>query len=76
MQTAKVFMNGNSQAVRLPKDYRVEGDELVIKKVGDTILLMPKRYAYAALKASLDQFEPLEIERNQPAEQQERDFGL
>lgn len=77
MQTAKVFMNGNSQAVRLPKDFRVEGDEVVIKKVGDTIMLMPKRYAYATLKASLDQIEPnLQIERNQPTEQQERDFDL
>lgn len=76
MQTAKVFKNGNSQAVRLPKDFRVEGDEVVIKKMGDTILLMPKRYEYA-LKSMLDQFEPdFRIDRNQPAEDQERDFDL
>lgn len=76
MQTAKLFMNGNSQAVRLPKEFRLEGDEVVIKKVGDAIMLMPKRYSYTALKASLDQFDAdFEIERNQPTEQQTRDFG-
>lgn len=77
MQTAKVFMNGNSQAVRLPKNFRLEGDEVVIKKMGDAIMLMPKRYSYAALKASLDQLDAdFQIERNQPTEHQERDFGL
>ena len=77
MQTAKLFMNGGSQAVRLPKEFRLEGDEVVIKKMGDAIMLMPKRYSYAALKASLDQFSPdFQIERNQPTEHQERDFGL
>ena len=77
MQTAKVFMNGNSQAVRLPKNFRLEGDEVVIKKMGDDIMLMPKRYSYAALKASIDQLDAdFQIERNQPTEHQERDFGL
>ncbi len=77
MQTAKIFMNGNSQAVRLPKEFRLEGDEVVVKKIGDTIVLMPKRYSYTALKASLDQLDPdFQIERDQPTEHQERDFGL
>ena len=31
MRTAKVFMSGNSQAVRLPKEFRLEGDEVYIK---------------------------------------------
>ena len=77
MKTAKIFMNGSSQAVRLPKEFRLEGDEVVVKRVGDTIVLMPKRYSYAALKASLDQLDPdFQIERDQPTEHQERDFGL
>jgi antitoxin VapB len=76
MQTAKVFKNGNSQAIRLPKEFRVEGDEVMIKKINDTILLMPKRYEYSALKTSLEQFEPeFLIDRNQPVEDQKRDFG-
>lgn len=77
MQTAKVFKNGNSQAVRLPKGFRVEGDEVVIKKMGDTIMLMPKRYEYAALKSLLDQLDPdFRIDRDQPVEDQERNFDL
>ena len=77
MQTAKIFMNGNSQAVRLPKEFRLEGDEVMVKKIGDTIVLMPKLYTYEALKESLDQLDPdFQIERDQPIEHQERDFDL
>ncbi len=75
MQTARLFVNGNSQAVRLPKEFRFEGDEVVIKKVGNAVLLLPKRYAYDDLKALLDAIGPLEIERHQPVVNQERDFG-
>ena len=41
METAKLFYNGNSQAVRLPKEYRFEGTEVGIKKVGGMVLLFP-----------------------------------
>ena len=41
-QTAKLFMNGRSQAVRLPKEYRFEGDEVFIRKEGDRVVLSPK----------------------------------
>lgn len=40
--TAKLFKNGNSQAVRLPKEFRFEGDEVYIRKVGKKIILEPK----------------------------------
>ena len=39
MLTAKLFQNGQSQAVRLPKDFRFEGDEVGIKKIGGLVLL-------------------------------------
>jgi len=39
MKTAKVFMSGKSQAVRLPKEYRFSADEISIKKVGEVVLL-------------------------------------
>ena len=39
--TAKLFMNGRSQAVRLPKACRFEGDEVRVRKVGDTVILEP-----------------------------------
>jgi len=42
MKTAKLFANGQSQAVRLPKDYRFSGEEVGIMKVGEAVLLYPK----------------------------------
>jgi len=41
MKTAKLFANGQSQAVRLPKDYRFSGDEVGIMKVGEVVMLYP-----------------------------------
>ena len=41
MMTAKLFENGRSQAVRLPKEYRFSGDEVAINTVGDIVILMP-----------------------------------
>ncbi len=41
--TAKVFKNGRSQAIRIPKEYRVDSDEVYIEKVGDTLIIKPKK---------------------------------
>ena len=41
MKTAKLFQNGRSQAVRLPKEFRLEGDEVYIKKIGNVVQLIP-----------------------------------
>lgn len=41
MQRAKVFWNGRSQAVRLPKEFRFEGDEVAIRREGDLVILEP-----------------------------------
>ena len=41
METAKLFKNGQSQAVRLPKAFRFSGDEVYIKKVGNAVVLLP-----------------------------------
>ena len=74
MKTAKLFKNGQSQAVRLPKEFRMEGTEVYIQKQGDAIILLPKERSWATLIESLDLFEKdLEIERNQPTEEQKRD---
>ncbi|MBL8520640.1 MAG: antitoxin [Betaproteobacteria bacterium] len=73
MDTAKIFQNGRSQAVRLPKEYRFEGTEVAIKKVGDAVVLTPVRPSWDALVQSLDAFEPgFKIERAQPKAQQKR----
>jgi len=42
MDKAKLFRDGRSQAVRLPKKYRFEGDEVYIKQSGNTVVLIPK----------------------------------
>ena len=76
MHTARIFTNGNSQAVRLPKNFRFEGDEVVIKKIGDMVLLFPKKTSAARLKALLASLDrDFAIERAQPPAAQERDFG-
>jgi antitoxin VapB len=41
MQTARLFVNGRSQAVRLPKECQFEGEDVYIQKVGDAVILFP-----------------------------------
>jgi len=54
---AKVFMTGRSQAVRLPKQFRVSGDSVYVKRLGNAILLIPKSAdRWAGLFAALDEF--------------------
>jgi antitoxin VapB len=74
MQTARIFNNGNSQDVRLPKGFRFDEDDVIIKKVGDMVILLPKKYKAETLLAMFEEIGPMEIEREQPMEQQERDF--
>ena len=56
METAKLFQNGHSQAVRLPRAFRMPGEEVFIEKFGETTLLIPKQDPWQALFNSLDQF--------------------
>lgn len=42
MNTAKVFMNGRSQAVRLPREFRVKGTEVTIRRVPEGLLLIDR----------------------------------
>ena len=56
IKVTKVFKNGNSQAVRIPKEFHVPDDELAIKKVGNTILLFPKDDSWKLFKKSLLEF--------------------
>lgn len=68
MQTAALFKNGGSQAVRLPKEFRFEGTEVFIKKTPEGVLLIPKEKPMALMwqewLENLAEFdEPIEIER-------------
>ena len=46
MKTAKIFQHGNSQAVRLPKEFRFEEDEVIVKRHAGGVLLLPRRYVF------------------------------
>lgn len=73
---AKVFRSGNSQAVRLPKDFRLEVSEVEISREGDALILRPKPAAHrpwASLHAAVERGfseDFLSSGREQPAEQQ------
>jgi antitoxin VapB len=56
METAKLFPNGQSQAVRLPKEFRFEGDRVYIRRIGAAVVLLPYEEPWQVLYASLDQF--------------------
>ena len=74
MKTAKLFKNGRSQAVRLPKEFRMTGDEVYIKKQGEAIILLPKVGTWKILFDSLGHFaKDFKMERNQPRETQVRE---
>jgi antitoxin VapB len=73
MDTAKLFMNGRSQAVRLPKEYRFEGSEVYIRKVGPTVILIPYHEPWQTLKQSLDMFSDDFMDSYVPLEPQIRE---
>jgi antitoxin VapB len=72
---AKIFMHGRSQAVRLPKEFRFEGDEVYVRRVGDEVVLSSRpKASMQTLLDALGEFEPgLQLERQQPAGPQVRE---
>ena len=56
METAKIFENGKSQAVRLPKKFRLSGDEVYVQKVGQAVVLMPKESAWEIFMDGINSF--------------------
>ena len=72
MKTAIVVTQPHGQTVCLPEDFRLEGDEVFIKRVGRSILLIPKQAdPWRSLVDSLDQFsEDFMQDRAQPYPQQ------
>ncbi|MCL2433582.1 MAG: type II toxin-antitoxin system VapB family antitoxin [Clostridia bacterium] len=57
MQMAKLFKNGSSQAVRLPKEFRFKGDEVCIARMGEMVVLYPKDKADHIFYSSLGKFD-------------------
>lgn len=75
MQQAKLFQNGKSQAVRLPKDFRFDGDSVSIKRVGKAVVLLPYNEPWETLFDSLTQFSPDFMDkRNQPPVEVREEF--
>ena len=56
MMTAKIFENGRSQAVRLPKEFRFDADEVAINKIGEVVMLMPKNNDWSSFIQAIDMF--------------------
>jgi antitoxin VapB len=56
MHTAKLFQNGRSQAVRLPKEFKFIGEEVFIQKLGDAVLLIPHEKAWEVFLEGLAGF--------------------
>ena len=73
MQVAKLFKNGNSQAVRLPKNFRFSGERVYIKKVSNGVLLLPHDESWQMMFDALEQFsDDLFADGREQPEQQSR----
>lgn len=68
MKTAKIFKHGNSQAVRLPKEFRFTGEEVQIKWAGAGVLLLPTSLTYEQVITIVARFKG-SLERQQPTDQ-------
>jgi antitoxin VapB len=70
MKTAKLFASGRSQAVRLPKECRFEGTEVLVRRFGRAVVLFPADEPWQPLLNSLDQFtDDFMADRAQPPAQ-------
>ena len=67
MLTAKVFQSGNSQAIRIPKEYQTNEKEFLIRKSGGCFFLIPIDDPWALLRQSIGQVtEDISFDRDQP----------
>lgn len=76
MKTASLFQNGASQAVRIPKEFRFSGEQVEVKKVGNSLILRPIADSWDSLFQSLEQFSPdfMAEGRVQPENQQREEL--
>jgi antitoxin VapB len=71
MDTARLFLNGKSQAVRSPKEYRFTGEDVYIRKLGDVVYLFSKESMWEVFLNGVNSFsDDFMVEgRDQGAEQ-------
>lgn len=75
MHTAKIFQNGRSQAVRLPKEFRFNQDEVAIKSFGNGVLLLPLENPWQLMQEAVNEFEgDFEIVRGDQGDQIREDI--
>jgi len=76
MKTAKIFQNGRSQAVRIPKEFQFIGDEVFIQKHGDAVLLIPHEKAWEVFMEGVNEISDdfMEDGRNQGKNQIREEF--
>jgi antitoxin VapB len=67
LKTAKLFRNGQSQAVRLPKEFRFKDEHVFVKKTGNVVMLIPAKGSWESLLNSLNKFsDDFMADRRQP----------
>lgn len=75
MKIAKLFQNGQSQAVRLPKEFRFKGEQVFVKKQGNAVVLLPVKDPWRSMLDSLRKFsKDFMATRDQPESQQREDI--
>lgn len=55
-ETAKIFTNGGSQALRIPKEFRYDTNEVMVNRIGNIMIVTPKNNKWSGLLQSLDMF--------------------
>ena len=75
MMTAKVFISGNSQAIRLPKQFRLNVKEIFIYKIGNQLILTPKMDSWEGFLEGFTGFsDDFSAHENLPEDTQRRTF--
>lgn len=74
MKKAKLFRNGNSQAVRLPKEFRFEGDTVYIRKQGDEVILSSRPLSWEDFFNSSSSFDDDFLSDRDSSSPQEREW--
>lgn len=74
METAKIFQNGRSQAIRLPKKFRFEGKEVFIRKEGPNVILSAKPDSWKDFFLSKKRPTSDFMQEREPLEMEERDL--
>jgi antitoxin VapB len=73
MDTAKLFSNGRSQAVRLPKEYRFDTDDVIVAKLDGMVVLYPRKAGWSLLGRAIGKFsDDFMSARTQPKKTEKR----